>query len=36
MEWFIAFLAGMVIGCCVGALVMGLLVASREEVQRYR
>ena len=36
MEWFIAFLAGLIVGCCVGAVLMGILVATREEAQRYR
>lgn len=36
MEYVIAFLAGAAVGCVAGALVMGLLVATREESQRYR
>jgi len=36
MEYAVAFFVGAAMGCCVGALVMGLLVATREENQRYR
>jgi hypothetical protein len=36
MEYVIAFLLGAVVGCCVGAFVMGLLLATREEASRYR
>jgi hypothetical protein len=36
MEYVIAFSLGAVVGCCVGALVMGLLLATREEADRYR
>jgi len=36
MEYVLAFLLGAVVGCCVGAFVMGLLLATREEVERYR
>jgi len=36
MEYVVAFFAGAVVGCCLGAVMMGLLVATREENQRYR
>lgn len=36
MEYIIAFLLGAFVGTLAGALVMGLMVATREEVQRYR
>lgn len=36
MEFFIAFLVGAMVGASAGVVVMGLLLATREEVQRYR
>jgi gas vesicle protein len=36
MEYVVAFLAGAVVGACVGSVVLGLLVATREEIKRYR
>jgi gas vesicle protein len=36
MEYVVAFLAGAVVGACIGAVTMGLLVATREELTRYR
>jgi gas vesicle protein len=36
MEYVLAFLIGALVGGVVGALAMGLLVATREEVERYR
>jgi hypothetical protein len=34
-DYAIAFLLGLAVGCCVGGVVMGLTVATREEFQRW-
>ena len=34
MEYVIAFLVGTVVGGVIGAVAMGLLIATREEFQR--
>jgi len=36
VEYVVAFLIGAFVGGFAGVVVMGLLIATREEVERYR
>jgi hypothetical protein len=36
MEFVIGFVIGLLVGGSIGAVGMGLMIATRDEVQRYR